>query len=170
MQFERIADKHVVSLLDFELTNKSYFENVIAPREDAFYSLDGVGNHINELLYLQSQKRASSHVLVEHNRILARANIKNIEGDKAEIGYRVAEQQSGKGIATFCVSFLSRQAQEMGITTLTAEVMDNNPASEKALVKNGFRPTFCYIKKHRHQNTLCNSTLYELALHATKLR
>lgn len=164
MQFERIADTHILSLLDFELTNRTYFERAIAAREPDFYSLEGVANHVSELTFLQSQHRAISYVLLKSNRIIARANIKNIKGGTAEIGYRVAESETGKGIASQCVSFLAQQAKEKNINTLTAEVMQNNPVSEKVLIKNGFKPTYCYIKKHRHQNSLFNSTLFELAL------
>ena len=58
MHFESIAEKHVLSLLEFERSNKAYFELSIAPREAAFYSLDGVGHHISELLYLQQPKKS----------------------------------------------------------------------------------------------------------------
>jgi len=50
----------VLSLLEFERSNKAYFESSIAPREAAFYSLDGVGYHISELLYFQQQKVSTS--------------------------------------------------------------------------------------------------------------
>ena len=56
MHFESVAEKHGLSPLKFERSNKAYFELSIAPREAAFYSLDGVGYHISELLYLQQQK------------------------------------------------------------------------------------------------------------------
>lgn len=167
MYFESVAEKHVLSLLDFERSNKAYFEMSIAPRDAGFYSLDGVGYHVSELLYLQQQKRAWGYVLVDeqqNNQIVARANIKNREGHKAEIGYRVAEEECGKGIASRCVSFLINEAKSMGITMLTAEVMDNNPASEKVLIKSGFNPTLCFRQKYQHQGTLYNSIYFELAL------
>jgi len=37
MHFESVAEKHVLSLLEFERSNKAYFELSIAPREAAFY-------------------------------------------------------------------------------------------------------------------------------------
>ncbi|WP_334050479.1 GNAT family N-acetyltransferase [Alteromonas gracilis] len=52
--------------------------------------------------------------------------------------YRVAEKESGKGIASHCVSFLINEAKRMGITLLNAEVVDNNPASGKILIKSAF--------------------------------
>ena len=58
MHFESVGEKHVLSLLEFECSNKAYFELSIAPREAAFYSLDGVGYHISELLYLQQPKKS----------------------------------------------------------------------------------------------------------------
>jgi ribosomal-protein-alanine N-acetyltransferase len=156
MHFESVAEKHVLSLLEFERSNKAYFESSIAPREAAFYSLDGVGYHISELLYLQQQKRAWGFVLVDeqrNNQIVARANIKNRAGDKAEIGYRVAEKDCG-----------IEEAKSMGIKLLTAEVMDNNAASERVLIKNGFSPKLCFRRKYRHQGAFHNSIYFELAL------
>ena len=167
MHFENVAEKHVLSLLEFERSNKAYFELSIAPRGSSFYSLDGVGYHISELLYLQQQKRAWGYVLVDelrNNQIVARANIKNRAGNEAEIGYRVAEKESGKGIASRCVLFLIDEAKRMGITLLNAEVMDNNPASEKVLIKSGFSPTQCFRRKYQHQGVFHNSIYFELAL------
>ena len=62
MHFESVAEKHVLSLLEFERSNKAYFELSIAPREAAFYSIDGVGNHVSKLRYLKQQGRASGYV------------------------------------------------------------------------------------------------------------
>jgi len=155
MHFESVAEKHVLSLLEFERSNKAYFELSIAPREAAFYLLDGVGYHISELLYLQQQERAWGYLLVDeqrNNQIVARA------------GYRVAEKDCGKGIASHCVSFLIEEAKSMGIKLLTAEVMDNNAASEKVLIKNGFSPKLCFRRKYRHQGAFHNSIYFELAL------
>lgn len=167
MHFESVAEKHVLSLLEFERSNKAYFEMSIAPREATFYSIDGVGYHVSELLYLQHQKKAWGYVLVDEQRnkqILARANIRNRAGDKAEIGYRVAEKECGKGIASRCVSFLIDEAKSKGLKWLTAEVMDNNPASEKVLIKNGFSPKQCFRRKYQHKGALHNSIYFELAL------
>ncbi|AXT40418.1 N-acetyltransferase [Alteromonas sp. BL110] len=167
MHFESVAEKHVLSLLEFERNNKSYFEKSIAPREAAFYSINGVGNHVSELRYLQQQERAWGYVLVDkprNNQIIARANIKNRQGNRAEIGYRVAQKESGKGIASRSVLFLIDEARSLGITTLCAEVMDNNPASEKVLIKSGFNPTLCFYHKYLHQGVLYNSTHFELSL------
>ena len=126
MHFESVAEKHVLSLLEFERSNKAYFELSIAPREAAFYSLDGVGYHISELLYLQQQERAWGYLLVDEQR--------------------------------------NEEAKSMGIKLLTSEVMDNNAASEKVLIKNGFSPKLCFRRKYRHQGAFHNSIYIELAL------
>ena len=161
MHFERIDPKHVLSLLDFENRNRHFFETYIAPRDNAFYSLDGVGNHISELQYLAKCNRALSFVLIGNNRIVARANLKNIESKCAEIGYRVSEEATGKGVASLCVEFLISEAKRNGIVSIKAEVMDNNRASDKVLLKNSYVPTLCYLKKYLHNNTPINSVLYE---------
>ncbi len=52
----------------------------------------------------------------------------------------------------------------MGITLLNTEVMNNNPASEKVLIKSGFSPTQCFRRKYQHQGVFHNSIYFELVL------
>lgn len=52
MYFESIVEKYVLLFLEFECSNKVYFELFIVLREVVFYLLDGVGYYISELFYL----------------------------------------------------------------------------------------------------------------------
>lgn len=49
MRFESLNQTHVHKLYDFELQNRAFFENVIAPRGDGFYSIAGIKKHIEQL-------------------------------------------------------------------------------------------------------------------------
>ncbi|XLP09162.1 GNAT family N-acetyltransferase [Alteromonas marina] len=80
------------------------------------------------------------------------------------MGYRVVKKESGKRIVSHCVSFLIDEAKRMGITLLNTEVMNNNPASEKVLIKSGFSPTQCFRRKYQHQGVFHNSIYFELVL------
>jgi ribosomal-protein-alanine N-acetyltransferase len=160
MHFERVNLSHVIPLLEFEADNKHYFEQYIAPREDAFYSLEGVASHITELDLHAQGGRAHSLLLFDGQQIIARANLKNITNQKAEIGYRVAMHATGRGVASLCVSHLCSEAKNMRMERLFAEVMDNNSASERVLLNSGFSAQLCYIKKHYHAHQRRNSVLY----------
>ncbi len=164
MKFETLSDSYGSSLLDFELANKAYFEQFIAPRKPSFYSQEGIKSHIEESENYHRLKQAKSYLLVHTNRIIARANIKHIKDGQAEIGYRVAQQWTGQGIAKRCIAHLITQARRAEINTLFAEVMDNNTASDKALLSAGFLPYATYIDKHLHRGIRLNSTVYRLFL------
>ena len=160
MHFERVNLNYVIPLLEFEEDNKHYFEQYIAPREDAFYSLEGLASHITELDHHAQRGRAHSLLLFDGHQIIARANLKNIIKQKAEIGYRVAMHATGRGVASLCVSHLCFEAKSMKIKRLIAEVMDNNSASERVLLNSGFSAQLCYLKKHYHAHQRRNSVLY----------
>ena len=70
------------------------------------------------------------------------ANLKEIDCrlQKAEVGYRIAERYTGKGIASNCLRELIFEARaRFGLQSLYANVLDNNPASKRVLEKQGFR-------------------------------
>lgn len=101
----RPDDEH--RLLQFERDNRTWFEARIDPRGDAFYTRDGVRDHIEQ--YLDGYARATWHPCVIVDRtdaIVGRANLKDIDlaTGMAEIGYRIAQQHAGQGLATDAVA------------------------------------------------------------------
>jgi ribosomal-protein-alanine N-acetyltransferase len=73
--------------------------------------------------------------------VLGRFNLAGIEDGTAELGYRVAQQVAGRGVATSTVLELCRlAAARHGLHTLKAAVTHDNVASQKVLVKAGFVP------------------------------
>ena len=141
MLFESLAMKHADLLLQFELTNRVWFETLISSRGDDFYNQAGVKTHISSLLAGEQRGENYSAVLIENNIIVARANIKNIcdRSNVCEVGYRVGQKNIGKGYASYCLSELIRIAQiSYGVKTILADVLDNNPASAAILKKLAF--------------------------------
>lgn len=127
MHFESLNQTHVEALLHFEKQNRLFFERVIAARDDAFYSIQGVRQHINSLI---SANDADAYLLLNGTEIVARAILKQIKANRdAEIGYRVSQLAAGKGLGSHCVEFLIRQARKRQLTQIYAYVMANNPAS-----------------------------------------
>lgn len=144
MRFETLAVGHLDSLLKFELENRAWFETQIAPRGNDFYNCLGVKTHINESIVNAKLGNSYSAVLIENGEIRARANLKNIcaKQNCAFVGYRVAYKNTGKGLATLCLSELIREAQRSyKIKELRAQVLSNNPASISVLKKKEFKET-----------------------------
>ena len=137
--FELLTIHHCPQLLDFELENKSWFESLIAAREDGFYSLSGVQKHIEQLVTAMNEGNGYSVVVTKGEQIVARANLKNIDGTSAYIGYRVAKVATGQGTAQRCLNHLINHAKQCGLQKLKAQVLVNNPVSKHILEKAGFR-------------------------------
>ena len=63
------------------------------------------------------------------------------EAGTARLGYRVAQQAAGRGVATRSVRELCRiAAARHGLRTLRAATSHDNAASQKVLAKAGFVP------------------------------
>ncbi|MBB6521416.1 GNAT family N-acetyltransferase [Pseudoteredinibacter isoporae] len=139
-----LAINHLQALLQFELENRAWFESLIEPRGDDFYTLDGVAAHIGEWVEKVHQGRAYSVLLFDEDVVVARGNLKGISDGSAEVGYRVAQQQGSKGLASLCLSHLISEARNtFKLRELQARVLDNNPASFRVLQKQGFEKFEC---------------------------
>jgi len=146
MIFETLSVKHLAMLCQFEMENRAWFESIISPREDYFYTPSGVKMHIFDSILNMKIGSHYSGVLIINDRIVARGNLKDIctESNTASIGYRVAADSTGKGYATYCLTkLISIAANTYSTHELEALVLDNNPASKAVLQKLGFT-----IKSH----------------------
>lgn len=141
MYLASLSHEHLESLYQFEIENRDWFESLIAPRGNGFYSLQSMQQHIADCLAEHANSRASAYILIQHNQIVARANLKAICLNKgvAEVGYRVAQSAVGKGVASFALQQLIAIAEhKFRLQRLQAEVLENNPASKRVLQKHGF--------------------------------
>jgi len=140
--FETLAEKHLDMLFQFELENREWFESIIYPRENYFYTYSGVKMHIFDSIINMKLGTHYSGVLIIDSQIVARGNLKDIsaKNNKGFVGYRVSENFTGKGYATHCLSELVKiAADSYSINELEALVLDNNPASKAVLEKLGFK-------------------------------
>lgn len=132
----------IEALLAFEIENREWFESHIEARAAAFYSLQGVGSHIDEYLCAMAAGTWHPFVIEDHSaRIVGRANLKNINTapNTAEVGYRVARNAGGQGLATLALRHLIQQARERWrLTQLIAFVYTANVGSAKVLDRCGF--------------------------------
>ncbi|WP_405682541.1 GNAT family N-acetyltransferase [Streptomyces sp. NBC_01238] len=99
------------------------------------------------LLAEQAAGTCHFHVLVDtdsgsEGEILGRFNLVDVVDGAAELGYRIAEKATGRGLATAAVRRLcAPAAEEYGLTTLRASTTHDTPASQTVLTRTGFVPT-----------------------------
>jgi ribosomal-protein-alanine N-acetyltransferase len=131
---------HAPAVLAFEVANRAYFAASISDRGDEFY--DQFADRHSVLLAEQEAGIGAFHVLVgEDGSVLGRFNLVFVEDGAAELGYRVAQDVAGRGVATATVRELCRlAAARYGLRTLRAATARENAASQKVLTKAGFVP------------------------------
>ena len=126
------------AVLAFELANRSYFSATISDRGDEFF--EDFASAYAELLAEQDTGQSAYFVLVaEDGAILGRFNLRDIANGSAVLGYRVAENVAGHGVATTTVDQLCREAATtFGLRTIRAATSDANIGSQRVLLKAGF--------------------------------
>ena len=129
-------------LYAFECDNRRYFEQSIPSRGDDYYVPDIFRERHAALL--QEQKDGSSVFFLIKNEtgsILGRINLVDrspIE-KSAQLGYRIGQVHTGRGIAKEAVRLLLRHCQKLEIDKVEAKTTDGNFASQKILTHSGFR-------------------------------
>ncbi|MEU4236335.1 GNAT family N-acetyltransferase [Actinoplanes sp. NPDC026619] len=137
-ELERLRADHAAAVLAFELANRAYFAASISDRGDDYF--DRFADRHHALLAEQETGVCAFYVLVaEDGAVLGRFNLYDIAGHAATLGYRVAQQVAGRGVATASVRELCRlAAAEHGLRTLRAATADRNAASRTVLTRAGF--------------------------------
>ena len=137
-ELQRLRGDHAAAVLAFERGNRAYFAASISDRGDAFF--EHFGERHEALLAEQEAGTAAFHVLVaDDGRVLGRFNLLFAAPGAAELGYRVAEDAAGRGVATAAVQELCRlAATEYGLRMLRAATSTDNVASQRVLLKAGF--------------------------------
>jgi [ribosomal protein S5]-alanine N-acetyltransferase len=136
---ERLTAEHAGPLLAFERENREYFAASIEDRGDAYFE-EFAARHA-ALLAEQETGTIQFHVLVDGSgAVVGRVNLIDIENGSAELGYRIAEKATGRGLASAAVRAIVRlAASQYGLTTLHAGTSVKNLASQAVLTRAGFR-------------------------------
>jgi ribosomal-protein-alanine N-acetyltransferase len=129
---------HAPALLAFENENRAYFAASIPDRGDEFFA--EFDKRHAQLLEWQAAKTDYFHLLVtEYGEVMGRVNLTGVKDGSAELGYRIAQKATGRGLATAAVRKVRElAATRYGLTSLRARVRLDNPASRKVLEHNGF--------------------------------
>jgi [ribosomal protein S5]-alanine N-acetyltransferase len=137
-ELQRLRLDHEDAVLGFELANRAYFAESISDRGDDFF--EKFDERYRAFLAEQDAGRGSFHVLVdEDGTLMGRFNLYDIVDGTAEVGYRVAQRFSGRGVATSGLrSLCSIAREECGLRTLLATASNANVASRRVLAKAGF--------------------------------
>jgi [ribosomal protein S5]-alanine N-acetyltransferase len=139
-ELEQLQADHAAAVLAFELANRAYFAASVSDRGDEFFD-QFAGRH-SALLAEQEAGIGAFYVLVaDDGSVLGRFNLYDLEDGTARLGYRVAQQVAGRGVATAAVRELCRiAAARHGLRTLRAATSHDNAASQRVLTKAGFVP------------------------------
>lgn len=138
MQLQPLIDADLPALFDFEQRNWDYFSQHVPARPDSYREYASFCQTQRELLAERDTGATALFVAYENDTLIARGNLVDITKSTADIGYRVCQSWTGKGLATKIVTQLIEIAIKRGLSELTATVSHTNPASEKVLTKTGF--------------------------------
>jgi RimJ/RimL family protein N-acetyltransferase len=137
-ELQRVRVDHEASILDFELMNRAYFSTFINDRGDEYFR-DFPEQH-RHLLSAQDAGDVVCYVLIDDDQtVVGRFNLYDLVDGAADVGYRLAQRVTGRGVATATLEIFCRMAHdEYGIRTLTAATPLDNVASQRVLRKVGF--------------------------------
>lgn len=142
-RLQLLCEDDFAALQQFELDNRSWFEQYIETRGDDFYRAEGIREHISDCLEKYRQGIMYPGLLKgAEGEILGRANLHDIntETGNAYAGYRIAESVVGQGLASTALQQLIRQAfDRYRLKQITAFASVDNPASTHILKKQGFK-------------------------------
>lgn len=137
-ELQRLRPDHEGAVLVFEQANRAYFAEWVSDRGDDFF--EEFAERYRELLAEQESGVCVFHVLVDEDEtVVGRFNLYDLAEGTAAVGYRVAQRNSGRGVATSGLRSLCRiAAEEFGLRTLRAATSNENVASQRVLAKAGF--------------------------------
>ncbi|MEU3454906.1 GNAT family N-acetyltransferase [Micromonospora sp. NPDC006766] len=139
-ELQRLDARHASALLRFERENRTYFARFVPDRGDDYFA-EFAARHA-ALLAEQAAGECHFHVLVDDDGgVLGRFNLVDVADGSAELGYRVAEQATGRGLAQEGVRRVCDLArEEYGLRRLVASAALANPGSLAVLRRTGFVP------------------------------
>lgn len=137
-ELQRLRLDHAPALLAFERANRAYFAASIPDRGDEYFAR--FDERHDSLLAEQAAGLCHFHLLVDSDgAVLGRVNLVDVADGCAELGFRIAEQAAGRGLATSAVAQVSAlAAAEYGLTCLLARATLDNAGSKAVLARSGF--------------------------------
>jgi RimJ/RimL family protein N-acetyltransferase len=137
-ELQLLRADHAAAILAFESANRAYFAASVSDRGDEFFA--HFTERHNARLAEQEAGTGAYYVLVdEDGAVLGRFNLVFVGDGVWELGYRVAQHVTGRGVATATVrDMCSLAASRYGVRTLRAATSRGNVASQRVLLNAGF--------------------------------
>lgn len=160
---EKLKDTDVESLYEFEIENRTFFEDMVPSRGDDFYKPESFKVRHESLLEEQDKGLSFFYLIKDKNdSILGRINLVDIdESEKVGfLGYRVGQIHTGKGVAKKALALLLKTIVELDIKEVKAKTTTNNIASQKVLEQNGFEHTETSPKEFEMNGQMLNFVNY----------
>lgn len=141
-ELQRLHPGHAPALLAFEEENRAFFAASVPDRGDDYFT-HFAARHA-ALLAEQETGACHFHVLVTRDgEVLGRFNLMDVAGGAAELGFRLAEKATGRGLATTTIQqhLFPLCTSTYALTKLRAGAALTNTASRSVLTRTGFVPT-----------------------------
>ncbi|PFG13094.1 GNAT family N-acetyltransferase [Bacillus sp. es.036] len=142
VRIHRLQESDAESLFHFEVANRSFFNKMVPDRGEDYYKFETFNDKLVQLITEQSLGLSTFYLVRDENgTIIGRINLVdfNHSNQSVELGYRISENQSGKGMATLGVKrVLDEVYHQNKIKHISARTTKDNLASQKVLENNGF--------------------------------
>ncbi len=141
-ELQRLRADHAPDLLAFERENRVFFAASVPDRGDDYFT-DFATRH-EALLIEQAAGTCHFHLLMagDSGEVLGRFNLVDVADGTADLGFRLAEKATGRGLATSTVHHLfTLCTTAYALTALRASAAVTNTASRAVLTRTGFVPT-----------------------------
>jgi ribosomal-protein-alanine N-acetyltransferase len=137
-ELQRLRADQAAAILSFESANRAFFARSISDRGDEYFENFAERHHA--LLAEQGAGIGAYYVLVDSDEaVLGRFNLRFVGDGVAELGYRVAQHVTGRGVATATVRDLCLlAASRHRVRTIRAATSRGNVVSQRVLLNAGF--------------------------------
>ncbi len=150
--------------------NRKYLQPWEPIRSETFYTISGQQEIISGGLSEQAKQRCFLWVLVDGPHIVGRISLSNVVGGaflSGDLGYWVAEDHQGLGLARAATNEVCRMAaEELGLHRVQAATLSNNAASRRVLDRChfqeiGFAPQYLRINGRWQDHLLFQRILHQ---------
>ncbi|MEV0281500.1 GNAT family protein [Streptomyces sp. NPDC050610] len=124
--------------------NREYLAPWEPRRPESFFTVEGQAARVAEQLLNFSERRAVPWVIEGDGAVIGTITLSGLTFGpfrSAYLGYWVAADQQGRGLAGAAVASVCRAARDrVGLHRIEAATLLDNAASQRVLEKNGFEP------------------------------
>jgi ribosomal-protein-alanine N-acetyltransferase len=132
----------VGQLVRFYREQRTFLEPYSPWQPGAFFTLEGQRRRLEQSQWLRSEDRRYEFKMLLAGELVGTISVSNVVRgvfQSASIGYSVAEQHNGRGIASRAVGLVTEWAfGECGLHRLEAGTLLDNAASQRVLARNGY--------------------------------